>query len=181
MSEHEHHAETQPQHTAELERMAAERLRSLERAGERPETKAAAVEAAREQLQLVEQPAATEVAQATEPVAASGVLTKAANYRQTMISLQHRMRPAARSFSQFIHRPSIEAASETLGKTVLRPSVSLGATTAAVLFVGFLYLYARHYGFLLKGSEVWIALLLGGLVGLIIEGLYKSWRRLRSR
>jgi hypothetical protein len=181
VSEREHHGEAQPQHSAELERMAAERLKSLERAGERPESKEAAIETAREQLQRVERPAATEVVPTSEPVAPAGVLTKAANYRQTMTSLRHRMKPAARSFSQFIHQPTMEAASEAVGKTVLRPSVSLGATTAAVVFVGFLYFYARHYGFLLKGSEVWIALLVGGLVGLIIEALYKSWRRLRSR
>ncbi|HUC86752.1 MAG TPA: hypothetical protein VMR75_00285, partial [Candidatus Saccharimonadales bacterium] len=106
------------------------------------------------------------------------ILTKAANYRQTMVSLRHRMKPAARTFSKIIHTPSIEAASEVVGKTILRPSATLGATTTAVLFTGFLYIYARHYGFVLRGSGIWITLLLGAVVGLAVEVLYRMMRRL---
>lgn len=183
MSEQLRGGEVPAQNTVELEQLAVERLKKLAQNGEQPENKEAAVEAARESLRKVETAAkVTETAPTQEPAAPpQGILSKAANYRHTMISLRHRMKPAARSFSQFIHRPTVEVASEALGKTVLRPSISLGATTTAVLFVGFIYFYARHYGFILRGSEVWIALLFGAAAGLLLEGLVKLVRRRSPR
>jgi hypothetical protein len=170
-------------HQAEIERLASERLKNLEHGSEQLETKSVSVEKAREQLRQAEQvrPAA-EAASTAEPAAAAPkVLTKTANFRHTMTSLQHRMKPAARSFSKFIHTPTVESVSEVAGKTVLRPSVTLGATTTAVLVAGFLYFFDRHYGFVLRGSEIWLTLLLGAVVGLIIEGLGRLLRRWRQR
>lgn len=173
---------TRPRAQAELERMAAERLKKFEHSTpEKAQKRIERAESAREQLRKVEQvrPQA-EAAPVAEPTF-KGVLTKAANYRHTMISLQHRMKPGARRFSKFIHSAPVDAASEVLGKTVLRPSVSLGATTGAVILVGFLYVYARQQGFLLKGSEIWIALIVGGIAGLLLEGMSKGVKRLRNR
>lgn len=181
MSEHLRNSESTPRPSAEIEKAAAERLRQLEKSPEQRIDKQEQVQAAREQIRTAEQvrPQA-EAAAAPEPTY-GGVLTRAANYRHTMISLRHRMKPGARAFSKVIHAPVVEATSEVVGKTVLRPSVSLGATTTAVLLTGFVYLYARHYGFLLRGSEIWITLILGGVIGLVIEGIYKSTRRLARR
>lgn len=173
--------ETEPKNQGEIERLAVERLKSLEQEHtEQQENRSEHVEKAREQLKAVEEaPAPAENAPAAEP-AHRPVLTKELNYKQTMVSLRHRMKPAARQFSAFIHAPVIEATSEIIGKTVLRPSVSLGATTTAVLIAGVVYFNARHYGFAMKGSEIWIALVVGGLIGLVLEGLVKLIRRRRK-
>ena len=166
----------------ELEKVASERLRSLERSSEHEAGhKQEALEAAREQLKQVEpEQSPIETAAVAEPVM-HRVLTKTENYRQTMITLRHRMKPAARSFSKVIHAPAVEAASEVVGKTVLRPSVSLGATTTALLLTGFIYLYARAYGFELRGSEIWLTLIVGAIIGLLGEGVYKTYRRFTGR
>lgn len=184
MSERQHHVESSPKPNPELEAMAAkaEQLRSVERSGEKIETREKAVETAQEQLRRVEQARpAEEAAPTAEPVAPRGIFSQAANYRQTMVSLQHRMKPAARSFSKFIHTPVIEKTSEVVGQTVLRPSVSLGATTTAVVVTGFVYLYARSQGFVMRGSVVWIALIVGGIAGLLLEGAYRMVQRLNAR
>ncbi len=182
MSERLSQVEAQPQHHVEIERAAAERLRQLERRGEQSENRNEAVESAREQIRQAElvRPAA-EAAPAEPAPAAPKILTKAANYRHTMISLRHRMKPAAQTFSKFIHTPAVENTSEFVGKTVLRPSVTLGATTTAVLITGFLYEYARHYGFVLQGSTIWLTLLAGGVIGIALEGLWRLIRRSRQR
>jgi hypothetical protein len=173
--------EHQPQPKADLEKLAAERLRQIEQTGEQQPNRHEALAAAREQLQHVEQPPqAIEKATVAEPVPYR-ILTKAENYRQTMLTLRHRMKPTARSFSKVIHTPAVEAASELVGKTVLRPSISLGATTTAVILTGFVYLDARHYGFILRGSEIWLSLIVGAVIGLVFELIYKTARRLRSR
>jgi membrane-bound ClpP family serine protease len=182
VSEHLNGAERQPRVDSELERMAGERRRDLERnaelTNERPEQTA---ESAREKIKHLEQmrPAAESASKAEgdQPP----VLTKAANYRQTMTSLQHRMKPAARSFSRFIHKPLVDSTSELVGKTVLRPSVTLGATSTAVLATLFLYIYSRWYGITLRGSEVWLALLIGAVVGIVAEGVWKLLRSLSQR
>ncbi len=180
--EREKHGEPGPKNQAELESAAVERLKNLEQEHrETHEKRTEHVEKAREQIKAAEEarPPA-ETAPTSEP-AHRPVLTKEINYRQTMVSLRHRMKPAARRFSTIIHAPIVETASEVIGKTVLRPSVSLGATTTAVLVAGIVYLNARHYGFELRGSEIWVSLLLGGAIGLIIEGTYKLLRQRRKR
>jgi membrane-bound ClpP family serine protease len=185
MAEHLRH---QPEHqsnkgSTELERSAAERIKQLEHLPERTLDRQRSVEIARQQLEKAEQmvshaqEAAPRVAQAIQ----RPLMTQATNFKQTMTSLQHRMKPGARRFSRIIHRPSVEAASEVIGKTVLRPSVSIGATTCAVLVTGVIYLYARSYGFQLQGSEIWISLIIGGILGLLIEALYRSIQKATGR
>jgi len=177
MSPHSH--ERQPKPAPELERVAAERLRSLkERSEQEPGHQNEALEAAREQLKRTEQVhPQVEAAPTAQPVI-HHVLTKAENYRQTMLTLRHRMKPTARAFSKLIHAPAVETASEVVGRTVLRPSISLGATSTAVLLTGFIYLYASYYGFELRGSEIWLTLIVGAIIGLLGEGVYKTFRRL---
>ena len=174
-------SEHQPSNHGEIERAAAEQLKKLERSGEQPVDRQEALESARKQLKRTEaiQPQ-HDAAPKDQPLLRRPVLTRAVNYTQTMASLQHRMKPASRQFSKVIHAAPVEKASEVLGKTVLRPSVSLGATSCAVLVAGSLYLYARYYGLRLSGSEIWLSLVVGGIIGLVIEAIYNAGRRSRS-
>lgn len=164
--------------TGELEHNAAERLKHLqdkaERAGDGNAEQAA--EAARDIIKQVEAPAPVEQPQGERQVGPSG-LTRRISYEFTMKSMRQRLSPASRSFSKFIHNPTIEATSEVIGKTILRPSISIGATTTAFLVGLFLYLTARQYGFVLRGSAIWIALIIGAVIGLFAEGLYKLFRK----
>ncbi len=177
-----HETKNAPRNT-ELERAGAERLRQIERSAEHPEhsRKHEAVESAREQLSKVEEaPAAAEHQVAPRPISPSG-LSRRISYEHTMKSLQRKLSPASRAFSKTIHAPAVEAMSEAAGKTVLRPSVTLGATTTAILIELFLYLSARQYGFQLRGGELWLALLLGGVIGLFIEGIIRTIRGMNTR
>jgi hypothetical protein len=100
-----------------------------------------------------------------------------AHYRETMNSLQRRLSPAGRKFSQFIHAPTIERASEALEKTVMRPSVTMGASVTALIIGGLFYFTARHYGFALSGSEFVLSVIVGGILGLVIELIWKLFTR----
>ena len=168
---------------SEIERAAAERLKSIESNGERPENKEKSIEKAREMLKQAEavQPKHETTTKNEGGHSHRAYLTPSINYKQTMRSLQHRMKPATRQFSKFIDSPVVDSTSEALGKTVFRPSVTLGATTTAVIVGGLLYIFARVNGFTLSGSEILFALLIGGILGLIIEGILKSARRLRGK
>jgi hypothetical protein len=184
MSEHlPKSAEKQSQtQSAELEKMAAEKIKSPEKSSvERPEQKAEQVEHARKAVEKAEQPVEQGHGdkESVQEVTFMSGISRRMNFDHTMRSLQLKMQPTSRMFSEIIHNPVIERVSEGLGKTVLRPSVSLGATTTALIVVGVLYFTARHYGFALRGSELLITLIVGGIIGLILEALIKLLRRAR--
>lgn len=171
-----------PERSAEIAEAAQERLQQLaEQAPERsPENQQDRVERAREQLKQHEQapPPAAEAAPTAQP-SFTARLDRALNYTQTMASVQRRLTPASRAFSKVIHAPAVEKTSEVLGATVMRPSVTLGATWTALIVGLVFYGFARHYGYRLAGSELIVALIAGGILGAVIESLGRLVRRRR--
>jgi len=165
---------------AELEALGNERLKELsETAVEHaPEDGAERAEQAREQISRNEQ--------APEPIPAADkesgksfvatTLDYVLNYKQTLTSVQQRLRPASRSFSKVIHTQAVERSSEALEKTVMRPSVTLGATWTALIVGGIFYETARYYGYHLSGFEMIAALIGGGILGVVIEGVFRTVR-----
>lgn len=99
------------------------------------------------------------------------------NYVQTIASVQRKLSPVSRSFSKVIHTPVIEQVSEKLETTVARPSVLLGTTWTALIVGTIFYLTARHYGYALSGSELLFSFIVGGLLGLVVEGLWRTLKR----
>jgi hypothetical protein len=99
-------------------------------------------------------------------------------YADTMRSVQKRLTPVSRTFSKVIHTPIIEKSSEVLENTVARPSITLGATLTALSVGSIFYLTAYHYGYMLSGSELLFSFIVGALIGIVIEGL---WRILLRR
>lgn len=101
-------------------------------------------------------------------------------YAETMRSLQSHLKGPSRTFSKVIHNPVIEKTSEALGQTVMRPSVTLGASSTALVVGALTYLVAKRYGYSLSGSELLFSLLIGGVIGLLIEGVLKLFRRRKT-
>ena len=97
-------------------------------------------------------------------------------YAETMASVQRHLPTMSRAFSKVIHNPAVEKTSEVAGATVLRPSVTLGATFTALLVGGTTYWLAKHNGYAVSGSTILLSLLVGGLFGLIVEGISKAFR-----
>jgi hypothetical protein len=83
--------------------------------------------------------------------------------------IQRKLSSPARSFSHFIHKPTVRTVSEAAGKTVSRPSGLLGGGLVALVgTTGYLYL-AKHIGFNYNYS-VFLLLFAGGFVfGLALE------------
>ncbi len=131
------------------------------------------LEAARLKLEQQPEPQASAAEKDTIVTNKPTRLDKEVAYVDTLRSLQRHLSPASRQFSKVIHSPTVEKTSEIAGATVARPSVLLGATTTAALLGGFLYVTARVGGFSLSGSEFILSLVVGGVLGLIIEGLAK--------
>jgi hypothetical protein len=98
-------------------------------------------------------------------------------YKRALVRLQKRQNVPDKALSKFIHQGAVDAASETLGKTIARPSGMIGGGLFA--FIGttiFLYT-ARHYGFRYN-FLVFVCLFAGGLFfGLLCEAIILLIRR----
>lgn len=166
-----------PERSAELAEAAGEALKRIEQTAEVVgENAAEKLEAAREAIEKqAEVPVPSTEKEAPKKHHPTR-LDKNASYWQTVHAMQRRLKPASRKFSKFIHNPSVEGASEIVGKTVLRPSVALGATSTALIVGAFFYLTAHRYGFVLSGSEFIVSMLVGGILGAILEFSAKTIR-----
>lgn len=93
---------------------------------------------------------------------------RAASYQKTMKKMQSELPPASRTFSKVIHNPAVEKASEAIGSTVARPNLIIAGALGAISSV-VVYFIARHYGYVLSGSETIILFGCGWVIGAIIE------------
>lgn len=176
--------ETHEQSRAELEALGRERMLELgvktpEASAEHQEQRAEAAREAIGKHEPAPEPApAVEAAPATPAFAAR--LDALVNYTQTVQSLQRRLSPVSRTFSQVIHNTAVEKTSEALETTVMRPSVVTGALWSAAIVGLAFYLVARHYGYALSGSEMLVSMLVGGVIGGLLETASRAIRGHRA-
>jgi hypothetical protein len=174
--------EHQPDHEARAERsenlssLGHERLEQL-RSNPEHETDSSEqrAEAAREAIQKAEhksepEPAPAAPKQHHRPL----TLDHRNNYQQTLHSLQRHLSPVSRRFSNVIHNSIVERASEGLEKTVARPSVTAGTTWTALIVGATFYFTARNYGYMLSGSELLFSFVVGALIGVLVEALWRA-------
>lgn len=99
------------------------------------------------------------------------------SFNTTMHHVRSQLSRPSQTFSKAIHQKQIEKTSEVVGKTVARPSGIIGAATAALIGISIVLFFAKHIGFQLAGSEFWILLCAGYLVGLFIEAVRKIFSK----
>jgi len=170
-----------PEKAAEIPK--AERLEASTEAGKGPEHAQESeadrnknVEVARAKIEKSAAETA-EPAKENAPKRMSSHLDPKQAYTDTMASIQRHLSSPSKTFSKVIHSPAVEKTSEAVGQTVLRPSVTLGASSTALLVGAFTYWLAKHYGYAISGSTILLSLLVGGVAGLMIEGIAKLFRR----
>jgi hypothetical protein len=182
MSAERHHESAEPNEALQdLESARAEKLAELRETNERdPQDAAERAERAREVINRNEDlPEPDDAGEQTAPPPAPRPhFNPRLNYEHTLASLQRSLSPVSRNFSKFIHTPAVEKTSEVLEKTVARPSVTAGATGTAFIIGAIFYLTARHFGYALSGSEMLFSFVIGAIIGLILEAV---WRGLKPR
>lgn len=175
-TEHQERHERTHEHLEEAHRQKLEELR--QNATVETDDAAKRAEAAREIIRGHDQPEPEPEPTAPENHAPTPRLIHYVkqNYAETLGSLQRKLDPVSRNFSKFIHVPAVEKTSEVLEKTVARPSVMLGTTWTALIVGSVFYFTARHYGYMLSGSELLFSFVVGALLGIVIEGLVRLVR-----
>ena len=103
---------------------------------------------------------------------------KAHAFETTMHHARDKMNTSEKLLSKIIHQPAVEKISDIAGATVTRPSGIAGATIASFIGLASVYGIARFVGFSLSGSEMPLLLLVGFVMGLLCEWVYKSIRSL---
>lgn len=161
----------------------------LEKSQENRQEREKSVEKTREKLEKSldkeaekgreKQPKPTE---AREPQTITRAARDAA-FNKTMKSVRTQLSPVQRSFSKFIHAKPVEVTSELLEETIFRPSFLWGGVIGGIILGASLYLFARAQGFRLSGSEFIVGMFIGGVIGVLVEKLFrrkKSSKKPRS-
>lgn len=106
--------------------------------------------------------------------------TKKAAYKKTLRHVQRQLPKRERAFSKVIHQPVIEKASDIGAKTIARPSGVLAGGVCALIGSGFVFYMAKHYGFTYNFFVFLLLLVVGFGVGLVIELLWNTARKVRG-
>jgi hypothetical protein len=160
---------------AELE--AKEATRGPEMSHESEDQRAQGVEAARAKVEQHTTSEDKEPAKESSPKRPLSGLDRRQAYQETMASIQRHLPTVSRGFSKVIHNQVVEKSSEAIGATVMRPSVTLGATTTALLVGAFTYWFGKHYGYAVSGSTILLSLIVGAIFGIVIEGIARLFHR----
>jgi hypothetical protein len=171
-----------PESHHELQARSKERLDELTHSADNEhDTSGKRAEAAREAIrhhnEAQPEPEPVPAAETQKPEPKLPYLSLKLNYRQTMNSMQQKLTPASRSFSKVIHAPVIEVTSEVLERTVARPSIANGALWTALIVGSVFYFTARHFGYMLSGSEMLFSFVVGAVLGLVLEAVWRTLRR----
>lgn len=104
-------------------------------------------------------------------------------YKSTLNRIQNQLPVASRGFSKFIHNPVVEKTSAAMSGTIARPSGILGAGTVGFFGFAIVLYFAKRNGFTIPdNSTLFILLILGGwLAGLLVEGIFKTIKKLTNR
>ena len=94
---------------------------------------------------------------------------RSASYAATMRQIQSEMDASSRTFSKFIHNPSVEKLSDAVGSSVARPNAVLAGSIAATFLTLFVFLVAKQYGYRLSGFETIGTFFVGWASGLIYD------------
>jgi len=146
-----------------------------------PEKDDAQIDEAREKIEQLEDQGAEQLKHAldagtkdeAETIYPAGDQAKSVTLSTNLSIIRSSLGKTSRSFSGFIHKPSVNAVSEASGKTILRPSALLSG--AIFTFIGSLYylLVSNAAGYKYN-FFVALALFVGGfIVGLILEFIYR--------
>ena len=99
-------------------------------------------------------------------------------YKRELSKIQTKLPRSSRSFSKFIHNPTVETVSNIGAQTVARPSGLLGGSIFA--FVGSLVLYVmtRQYGFTYNYLMMFLLFVAGFAIGALVELI--GWQLFRK-
>lgn len=142
---------------------------SVENLAKKVEAKAASTETHRQK---------GETKQPQHPALVNKQLKDMAYHRALARTRKHLSAPS-RTFSKIVHSSALDHPSETIGKTVARPSSMLGGALFAMVGTSLLLWVTKKYGYEYNYLAVVVMFGFGMIVGLTVESLYKLIKKRR--
>lgn len=95
------------------------------------------------------------------------------SYSQTMVRVRKRLSSLEKPLSKVVHNKVVDTVSESVGKTVARPSSVLGGAFVALIGSSALLWITKHYGYEYNYLAVILLFCVGALLGITTEYLLK--------
>lgn len=102
---------------------------------------------------------------------------KKAVYKKEISKAQAQLSRGSRAFSKVIHNTAVEKVSDAAGKTVFRPSALIGGAVTGLVLGILVYIVARYYGYAIPGLFLSLLLVVGAVLGVIVEFVVGLFRR----
>lgn len=106
---------------------------------------------------------------------------KKQTYRATMNRIESQLPAYQRTFSRFINAEPVDKVSTVAAKTVARPSGLLGGGVIALIGLVIVTIFAANIGFEVKPITFVLFLVAGWALGLIVEAIYRLFKKLLVR
>lgn len=106
--------------------------------------------------------------------------TKKMAYKKTLSHVRRHLPKPERAFSKIIHQPVIEKVSDISAKTVARPSGLLAGGICAMFGSAFVLFMSKHYGFRYNFTIFIALLVLGFVLGLLLEMIWSGTQKIRK-
>lgn len=101
-------------------------------------------------------------------------------FSRSMTRTRKKLSRSSRVFSKVVHNSAVDKSSEFVGKTIARPSGMLTGAFLAFIGTSALLWITRHYGYTYNYLMVIILFAGGMILGLGLEGLYRTLRKNRN-
>jgi hypothetical protein len=102
---------------------------------------------------------------------------KKAVYKKEIKKVQAQLPKRSRTFSKFVHNPVVEKVSDVASKTVMRPSLLIGGSVVGLTLGLIVYIGARYYGYVIPNMTFILFLVVGAVVGMLVEFIYHRFNR----
>lgn len=94
---------------------------------------------------------------------------KKAVYKKELKNVRAQLPPGSRAFSKVVHNPVVERVSDATAKTVFRPSALIGGAVMGLILGLIVYIAARYYGYVIPNMTLVLLLIIGAIVGVLVE------------
>lgn len=105
---------------------------------------------------------------------------KKSAYKKELKKVRAQLPKRSQSFSKFVHSPVVEKVSDVAAKTVLRPSVLIGGSIVGISLGLVVYIVARYYGYVIPSMTLILFLLVGGIIGALVEFVFHRFHHVKD-
>lgn len=102
---------------------------------------------------------------------------KKAVYKKELKNVRAQLPRGSRTFSKVVHNPVVEKVSDATAKTIFRPSALIGGALTGLALGVAVYILARYYGYVIPNLTLVLLLVVGALLGVIVEFIVTRFRR----